>query len=412
MKLLSQAVLALCALAWLAACSTIESDSAVAGTAIVGARIYTSPDADPIDNGVILIRGGRIERVGSRGRVSVPAGYEVIDQTGRFATAGFMNMHVHLTTPVYLTVLERTDAEIQAELERTFTRWGFTTVFDLASTSAIASDVEGRISSGRVLGPRVLSVGEPFYPSGGTPVYARPFHEAFGLPSSEISNDVDAAARAVRQFAQGADGIKLFTGSILGEVETGYMAASSVAALVRVAQNAGKPVLAHPTDQRGLELAVDNGVSAFAHAAPLMGPWSDAFAGHIAARGVALIPTLSLFELHPHPSTPVDVAVQQVQALHRAGGLVLFGTDAGFAEQFDTSIELRLLERSLGWRGVLAALTTGPAMFLGEEHERGRIAPGYLADIVILAVDPADGAASMARVHIVLRNGKVIYPAP
>lgn len=236
MKLLSRAVLAVCALACLAACSTIASGSAFAGTAIVGARIHPGPDAEPIDDGVILIRGGRIERVGSRGSVSVPAGYEVIDHTGRFATAGFSNMHVHLTTPVFLTAPGRTDAEIQAEPERTFTRWGFTTVFDLASTSAIASDVDGRISSGRVPGPRVLSLAEPFYPSGGTPVYARPFYEAFGLPSAEIVNDADAAARAVRQFAQGADGIKLFTGSILGETETGYMAASSVAALVSVAR--------------------------------------------------------------------------------------------------------------------------------------------------------------------------------
>lgn len=412
MKHVPRALLAVCALAWLTACSTARSDSAVAGTAIVGARIYTSPDAVPIDNGVILVRAGRIERVGSGDSVSVPAGYEVIDQTGRFVTAGFTTMHVHLTTQVFLTASERTDDEIRAELERTFTRWGFTTVFDLASTSAIAADVAGRIRSGRVPGPRVLSVREPFYPGGGTPVYARPFYEAFGLPSSEIVDDAGAAARALRQFSQGADGIKLFTGAIVGETETRHMQASSVAALVAVARDAGKPVFAHPTDRQGLSLAIDNGVSALAHAAPLMGPWSDDQARLIARRRVALIPTLSLFEFQPHPATPTEVAVQQAAALHRAGGLVLFGTDAGFAEQFDTTTELRLLERALGWKGVLAALTTGPALFLGEDHERGRIAPGYLADLVILTANPADGAAGMSRVHMVFREGKVIFPAP
>jgi hypothetical protein len=40
--------------------------------AIVGARIYPAPDAGPIDDGVVVIREGRIVSVGPRSRISIP----------------------------------------------------------------------------------------------------------------------------------------------------------------------------------------------------------------------------------------------------------------------------------------------------------------------------------------------------
>jgi imidazolonepropionase-like amidohydrolase len=379
------------------------------GTAIVGVRIYPSPDAEPIRQGVVLVKNGRIEAVGQQGELRVPSGYRVLAGRGRILTAGYYNLHVHLTTPVLMTVADRGDAEVQAELERAFTRWGFTTVFDLASTSAIASDVERRLDSGRIAGPRVLSVAEPFYPAGATPIYAREFYRRFNLPSAEIRDGRSSTARASSQLARGADGIKLFTGSIVGENDVVHMPARDVARLSKIARRLGKPVFAHPTDRLGVEIAVANGASALAHSAPLMGPWSDELARSIATRGVALIPTLSLFALQPHPSTPVDVAVQQVRAFSRTGGVILFGTDSGFTETFNTTEELRLLGASIGWRGVLAALTSAPAKFLGEAAQRGTVETGRIADLVLLDADPAVDVRNFAKVRAVLREGREIY---
>jgi imidazolonepropionase-like amidohydrolase len=389
-------------------CAT-RADASSERTAIVGAKVYRSADEAPIDDAVILIKGARIEKVGSRASTRIPAGYRIVDGSGRVATAGFWNSHVHLTTPVLLRAADTSDTALQQELERDFTRWGFTTVFDLASTTAVANEVARRVDTGRVKGPRVLSVGEPFYPRDATPIYARPFYEAFGLPSAEITSDLNAVERVREQVRAGADGIKLFTGSIVGEHDVVHMPAVSIAAISSAARALGKPVFAHPTDRTGLEVAVANGVNILAHSAAMMGPWSSDYARWLAGRRIALIPTLSLFEAQPHPSTPVSVAVQQTAALYRAGGRILFGTDAGFTEVFDTSAELRLLGDAIGWKGVLTALTTAPAAMFGEAGFRGKVAPGFLADIVLLGSDPADGVEKLADVSMVIKDGRTIF---
>ena len=144
-------VLATCTITFLLGLATTPPRAATR-TAIIGARVYPAADAVAIDDAVILIRDDRIERVGPRRAVRVPRGYQVIDGKGRFVTAGFWNSHVHLLTPVFLSAAETSDAALEREVERSFTRWGFTTVFDLASTTVIASEVSRRIKTGRVKG--------------------------------------------------------------------------------------------------------------------------------------------------------------------------------------------------------------------------------------------------------------------
>jgi imidazolonepropionase-like amidohydrolase len=379
--------------------------------AIVGAKVYVSPDEQPIADAdaVILIENGRIKRVGPRKSTPIPRGYRTIDRPGHVVTAGFWNSHIHFTTPLLLRAKSASDEELGRELQADFTRWGFTTVFDLASTTEIARDVRDRTRA-RVDGPRVLSVGEPFYPTGATPIYARPFYEKYQLPSAEIVSTRQAVQRVQEQVVAGADGIKLFTGSIVGgERGVVHMPAVVIAEIVKSAHRSNKRVFAHPTDRFGLEAAVTNGVDILAHTAPLMGTWSPEYARWIAGRRVALIPTLSLLEVMPDPSTPVGVAIQQTAELHRAGGIILFGTDAGFTDVFDTTLELQLLNRAIGWKGVLASLTTNPAQVFGDARNRGRILPGYIADIVVLAGDPAERIENAAAVQLVIKAGRIIY---
>lgn len=384
-----------------------------AGMAIVGAKVFPAPHQTPIEDAVILVEGDRIVAVGARSSTPVPEGYKVLDQSGRTVTAGFWNSHVHLTRPAFAMAAAAADAEVQAELETAFNRWGFTTVVDLASTSDIANATKARVAAGRVRGPRVLSVGEPFYPPAGTPVYARPAYEAYDLPSAEITSPEQAAGRVATQAAAGADAVKLFTGSIQGGADDViYMSPEAVRAITDAAERLQKPAFAHPTDQRGLEVAVSNGVDVLAHAAPLMGPWSPEQARKIAARSVALIPTLELYETAAHPLTPVATAVQQTRVLAQAGGQILFGTDVGFTEAFDTSAEMRLMQDALGFDGLLASLTTAPAALFREGDRRGRVAAGQAADLVILGGDPSKAVKAMSDVRLVIRAGKVIYAAP
>jgi hypothetical protein len=66
--------------------------------------------------------------------VRIPVGADTIDAGGAVVTAGFWNSHVHILTPTLLHAQDHSAEDISKELATLFTRWGFTTVFDLASS--------------------------------------------------------------------------------------------------------------------------------------------------------------------------------------------------------------------------------------------------------------------------------------
>ena len=129
--------------------------------AVVGARLYAAPDAAAIDDSIVLIHDGRIAAVGRHGGVAVPDDEDRIDARGKVLTAGFWNSHVHLTTDLLIAPVRASDAALGDALAAMFTRWGFTTIFDLASTMAGANEIRSRIADGRVAGPQILTAGEP-----------------------------------------------------------------------------------------------------------------------------------------------------------------------------------------------------------------------------------------------------------
>src|SRR5207248_8327244 len=62
-------------------------------TAIVGAHVFTGT-GQLIDNGVVLVKDGRVEAVGPG--LAVPAGYEKVDGAGKWVTPGLIDAHSHL----------------------------------------------------------------------------------------------------------------------------------------------------------------------------------------------------------------------------------------------------------------------------------------------------------------------------
>ncbi len=380
--------------------------------AIVGAKVYPTPNAPAIPDAIVLLSGGRIVAVGPRNGATIPKGFTVLPAFGEVVTAGFWNCHVHLISSGLLQPQSLSDNALSTTLEKMFTRWGFTTVFDLASTMASANTIRRRIDTGAVTGPEVLTVGEPFYPPGGTPVYARPIYTAAHLPSAEITTQEAAVARVSNQVDEGANGIKLFTGAIVGGKQgVLYMSADAIRAITTEAHKRGVQTFAHPTDAEGTNLAVDNGVDILAHTEALGGPWSAAFVTKLRARNVALIPTLMLFEVDPDPRTPVETSLQQLKSQAQSGGDVLFGTDAGFIDVYDPTEEYRLMGRVIDWRAILASLTTTPARRFHRDDLLGRIQPGFFADLVILDADPARDVGAFAKVRSVFRRGRLIYSA-
>lgn len=389
--------------------------------AVVGARVYPAPDAAPLNDGTVLIQDGRIAAVGLRGEVVVPAGVRVVDVKGATVVAGFWNSHIHLIKPPFHEPDAQPAAELSAALRDRFTRWGFTTLFDIASLPGDARALRARINKGEVTGPQLLTVDMPFFPEHGTPIYVRELWQQTHAPSAEVATAAQARERAEAQIAAGADGVKLFTGAIVGGPgNVTPMSVEIARAAVEVAHAHGKPAFAHPTNQVGLEVAVDSGVDVIVHAAPESGAWKPAFVARLKADHVALVPTLTLFSAEllregvPEPVVRelVKNSQQQLQALSQAGGQILFGTDAGFHDTYDTHLEYQLMaEAGMDWRQVLTSLTTAPAQRFGQADQRGRLQPGYAGDLVVLGSDPQSQPQAFADVRMTVRDGRVLFDA-
>ena len=86
---------------------------------------------------------------------------------------------------------------------------------------------------------------------------------------------------------------------------------------------------------------------------------------------------------------------------------MLFGTDIGYIDVYDTTEEYRLLGRVLTWRQILASLTRNPAQRF--THHDAALVPGAPADLVVLAADPAADVTAFARVRYTIREGRVLY---
>ncbi|ABF42492.1 Pro-Hyp dipeptidase [Candidatus Koribacter versatilis Ellin345] len=387
--------------------------------ALVHAKIYRSPTQPAITDGVILVRGSRIVAVGPGARVKVPIHANVIDCQGRAVTAGFWNSHVHILFPGILHAEKLTSRHVSSELQEMFTRWGFTTVFDIASVQQNTTLIRRRIESGEVTGPTILTVGEPFWVKGGTPIYIKGFLEANHIVMPEVSSPEQAVVRVRQQINGGADAIKIFANSVERD-RILTMPSDLAKAIVAEAHRAGKPVFAHVSNDQGIEVALQSGVDILAHTTPAGDLWSAPFAERLVAAHIALTPTLTLWDVEAKKGGVsseqaekwMSRAAEQLKAFSEAGGEVLFGTDVGYIEQFDTSEEFTWMARAgLNFQQILASLTTNPSARFGYSSHRGRIAEGMDADLVVLNGDPGKDVIAFSKVHQVIRGGQLIYQA-
>jgi len=406
-------------LLWTVAASMCGFSSDVA---LVHAKIYPSPTGPPIEDGTILVHNGRITAVGPSAKIKPPRfarAVTVLNCQGLVVTAGFWNSHVHFLSPSLLHAEKRSSEEIASQLDQMLTRWGFTTVFDIASVLDNTNNIRRRIEKGEVRGPRILTVGEPFYPKDGTPIYVKGFLEENHIQSAEVQSTPQALERVRQQIRDGADGIKIFAGAITANGVL-PMLMDQAKAIVAEAHRAGKPVFAHPSNSEGLEIAIQSGVDVLAHTAPMSGDWTPAFAERLKAAHLALIPTLTLFDVEAKKAEVPDEEhaqwisqpVQELKAYSDAGGEILFGTDVGYIDQYDATEEFTLMARAgMSFQQILASLTTSPAQRFGYASHSGQIAKGMDADLVVLDRDPAKDVTAFAKVHQVIRAGKLIYPA-
>lgn len=157
----------------------------------------------------------------------------------------------------------------------------------------------------------------------------------------------------------------------------------------------------------GVARAVEGpGAAAFPDAARLQ---------DLAARDVALIPALSRLAAPGETETPEAAAARTQAALDALadfvgrGGVLVFGTGAGYVPDFDPTVEFMLLdEAGVPFERILEALTAEPAARFGFDFT-GMIEAGMIADLVLVDGDPSADIGALDRVRAVIRDGITIY---
>jgi imidazolonepropionase-like amidohydrolase len=300
-------------------------------------------------------------------------------------------------------------------------RYGFTTVVDTGSSWSITSSLRQRLQAGEVTGPDVLTSGEILFPKDGAPHRLPAGKGEFIVGEmQEVDAPEEAGALARRKLDAGADAIKLYVATWYNKPPT-RIAPETVRAVVDEVHRRGKPVLAHPSDVRGIETALAGGVDVLMHTTPAAGvPWPHDLVKRMRQQRVALVPTLTLWRVELlREGAPEAVAMKfeqtavgQLRAYASAGGEILFGTDVGYIPVQDPREEYALMASAgLSYRQILASLTTAPAAEFGGGKRTGRIAPGEPGDLVMLDADPAQDVGAFTRVVRVLKNGRTVFEA-
>jgi imidazolonepropionase-like amidohydrolase len=357
--------------------------------ALVGARIVDGTTRPPIEDGVVLIRDGRIAAVGPRGKVRMPAGVRTIDARGKTILPGLWDMHAHIALPewgpAYLGV-------------------GVTTARDMGGEQHSLMALRDAIATRQVLGPRLLLAG--LVDGSGA--------EAFGT----VYADTPEQGRAVvdAYHAAGFQQMKLYT----------LIKPDVAGAIIRRAHELGMSVTGHVPRAMTLASMVDSGADNVAHL-PVRGDTSsNAVKDQIrmlAARHVAVDPTVSWNELLGHSAqsaltsfqpgfaeapwplrssygsvrTAVDSAganralrsqLAVIKAMHDAGVRIVAGTDYGLPG-FSLLRELELyVEAGMSPLEAIRAATAVPAEVMGLSSDVGTIEAGKRADLVVLDGDP------------------------
>ena len=396
-------------------------------TLLVPDAVWDGVSDAPRRGWVVLVRGSRIQAVGPAGRVEAPADVERVPLAGTTLIPGLIEGHSHLFLHPYNEALwddqvlgEQAGFRMAAAVAhaRATLAAGVTTVRDLGTEGLGNFDVQLKraIDAGLVPGPRLLTTTRAIVATGS---YApRRAEYAFDPPQgAEEASGADEIVRVVRsQVGYGADWIKVYADAgwttADGKVVPTF-SLEELQALVKAAHDAGRPVAAHATSAEGMRRAALAGVETIEHGD---GGTSEVFR-ILRERGVAYCPTLAASEAYAEYfdgwKRGRDEAPRRVQesraafrAAKAAGVTICFGGDAGVFAHGDNVRELELMvENGMTALAALTAATSGNAATFKLGDRLGRIAPGYLADLVAVEGDPTREIAALRRVRAVFSNG-------
>ncbi len=407
------------------------------------ARLFVAESASVRPVTTVVVVGNRITAVGSDAQIRIPDQAQVIDAAGKTLLPGLWDMHVHIAPG------EDGLLHIAA---------GVTSARDMGNDTVMTLVLQRRFASDSLIGPRLMLSG---LIDGSGP---------FQVPLGVLADDSLAAHRAVDWYAaHGYEQIKVYS-SMKPELVPGIIAAAHarglrvsghVPAFMRAEQvvRLGFDELQHANflllnfmDSVKDTRSMARFTAVAEHGADLdfASQRVRDFVSLLEARGTDIDPTLVAFEdwftarpgqLGPSETAIADRMPPQVRRTFYAGGLpvpsgkdqryrdsygamlrmvkamydagvpVVAGTDAaplGFA--LFRELEL-YAQAGIPARRVIQLATLGAARIMHHDAERGSIAVGKLADLVLVDGDPTQRISDIRRTSLVVKNGIVYRPA-
>ena len=433
---------------------SVRAGDASPVTVLRGARVIDGSGGPPLDDAVIVIEGTNIRNVGPADRVAVPASARVIKLDGRTVVPGLISNHSHLgMTDGTSAGGQHYQRDNIARQLRQFEAYGVTTVTSLGFNLPLFYELQQEVEQGTLPGASLLgadgSLGQP----GGAP----PVTVVAG--QLQRPGSVEEARAAVREAAaRGPGGLLKIWVDDFNKSLPGKMPPEVYTAVIDEAHKQGVRIAAHVHYLEDARRLVDAGVDILAHGVRDQ-EVDEAFVRAMKTRGTWYIPTLGLNEtfyiyaerpewmaepffrhaVQPELARQLDdpawrarvlqdgktvtlnkraleVNLKNVKALHDAGVRVGFGTDSGATPLripgFAEHRELKLLTQA----GLLPLqaihLATGSAAELLGLRDRGVIAPGRRADLLVVQGDPSKDIADLEHIEAVWHRGQQVSGAP
>jgi imidazolonepropionase-like amidohydrolase len=235
--------------------------------------------------------------------------------------------------------------------------------------------------------------------------------------AAQVADGADGVRRAVReQIAAGADWVKLYADYRRhpDEPATPTFSQAELEAAVDEARSARRPVAVHAATDEGIRRSVLAGVDTIEHGYYA----SEAVLRLMCERGIVLCPTLAASEAMSRyegwrEGLPEPRRIQRGRAMFAralaCGVTIACGSDVGVFAHGANARELELMGAfGMAASEVLRSATNTAARVLGRERDLGRIAVGYVADLIAVSGDPLQDLTVLKTPAVVVKEGRIV----